>query len=117
MITYYKTGKCSWKHGQAIPADWHVLLGPCPECGTPTFDYGGGWRCQATYCWNSANNMAPSVGPRPTWWNTGVQVYLDGDKWCAVNEGFTNPMESPQGWGNTPGEAVNDLVTQTKEAV
>lgn len=86
-----------------------ILLGPCPLCGTPTFDYGGGWRCRDWYCSKSANNPATSVGSRPKWWNTDINIQLDGNMWCAFRDGFVNLQESNAGFGSSPQEAVEDL--------
>ena len=109
----YNTGESTWVHGQKRNCsrdDWHILLGPCPICGTRTFDYGGGWRCMGDYCFNSVGNTAPSVGDTPTWWNTNVCVRKDGDSWQAHYDDFINSMESPEGWGSTPMEAVKELL-------
>lgn len=106
----YDTGVDVWEHGRRTPAlNGHKLLGPCPACGKRTFDYGGGWRCVALYCENSANNPAPSVGKTPSWWGTGIQVRKDGDQWCAIQSDYINLQESPAGFGRTPQEAVNEL--------
>lgn len=113
MATTYNTGNGTWTYGERMSGgmhDWHKHLGPCPLCGTITFDYGGGWRCLANYCHNNPNNPIGNLGAAPAWWNTGIQVYKDGSSWCAVGSGFTNLQESPAGFGNTPQEAVNDLL-------
>lgn len=110
MNTNYDTGKCKWTHGEEIAGDWHKLLGPCPLCGTPTFDYGGGWRCQALYCNNNASNPIGNLGPSPVWWNTGIQVKKDGNAWWAHKSDYVDPMESEVGWGDTPAEAVKELL-------
>lgn len=107
--TTYNTGECRWTYGSELPGDWHRRKGPCPLCGTPTFNYGGGWRCMALYCNNNENNPAPSVGAEPTWWNTGIQVKKDGNAWFAHNADFINLQVSVSGWGKTPGEAVDNL--------
>jgi len=110
----YNTGKSAWEHGQGTDYEngiaHHKLLGPCPTCGTSTFDYGGGWRCYDEYCSKSYNNPAPNVGKKPTWWDTDINVYLDGKAWCATRDGFINLMKFPAGFGNTPQEAVNELL-------
>lgn len=106
----YATGKMTWTHGSRMPYDRrHCLLGPCPVCGGPTFDYGGGWRCLGNYCSCSYSNPAPSVGPVPHWWNADINVFLDGDAWCATKDDFVNLQESPAGFGKTPREAVDAL--------
>jgi hypothetical protein len=110
----YDTGKSKWNHGQGtdfkMGRAMHRLLGPCPDCGTPTFDYGGGWRCNNPYCNKSYTNPAPNVGPTPDWWNTDINVYLDGNAWCAVRDGFINLQESTAGFGDSPRKAVEDLI-------
>lgn len=112
--TTYNTGEATWTHGETLRNDWHRYKGPCPLCGSPTFDYGGGWRCLAQYCDKNANNPAPTVGSEPDWWNTGIQVKKDGDMWCAHCEDFINLQESESGWGKTPGDAVKQyLQTQS----
>jgi hypothetical protein len=45
----------------------------------------------------------------PDWWNTDIDVKLDGDAWCATGAGFVNLQESPAGFGATPREAVKAL--------
>ena len=51
-------------------------------------------------CWNHAGPVGPS----------GVRVFEDGGKWCAVDEGFVNLMESPAGFGDSRSEAVSELL-------
>lgn len=53
-------------------------------------------------CGNGVGNPAPNRGPRPEWWNTNIQVKKSGDCWVAF-------QESNSAFGNTPGEAVNNL--------
>jgi hypothetical protein len=36
-------------------------------------------------------------------------LFMDGDKWCAVREGFVNLQESPAGFGDTIIQAIRDL--------
>lgn len=108
----YNTGADSWEHGQKQNnGSRHIYLGPCPQCGGRTFDYGGNWRCCSYNCECSAGNPTPSMGPRPSWWNTGVQVFKDGSEWCAVESDFVNLQESCAGFGKTPRDAVRALET------
>lgn len=118
----YSTGKDKWRYEQ--PTDYrngtpyHKLLGPCPDCGSPTFDYGGGWRCCGSnerFCKRTADNPAPNVGKAPAWWNTDVNVYMDGESWCATRDGFDNPMEGSTGFGETPSEAVANLIKNEED--
>lgn len=111
--TIYDTGKHRWvfdtpiySNGQAIR--W--LLGPCPACGSITSTYGGSYSCHNDSCPHSADNYVCNPGPKPSWWNTDVQVFLDGDTWCATGEGFVNIQESPVGFGITPSDAVRGLM-------
>jgi len=90
----------------------HKLLGPCPICGTPTFDYGGGWRCNKSECYNSANNPIPNLGPRPAWWNSNINIGKDGNEFTAYKDDFINVQESPIGFGNTVQDAVDNLLKQ-----
>ncbi len=108
--TIYNNGKDKWEHGEEIPGynEWHKYLGPCPHCGSRTFDYGGSWRCVTDYCFNSASNPISNLGPAPAWWNTGIQVVKDGNAWWAHDADYVDPMESIVGWGSNPGEAVID---------
>jgi len=109
----YNTGKDKWAHEQKVSGgidEWHSYLGPCPECGARTFNYGGGWRCVAQYCSNNAGNPAPSVGPTPTWWDTDINVYMDGNAWCATRDDFIDLQQSNAGFGDTPREAVKNLL-------
>lgn len=108
--TEYFTGTDRWTHYDPLPGrdEWHRYLGPCPDCGSRTFDYGGGWRCMAMYCFRNSSNPAPNVGPEPNWWNTGIQVMKNGNQWCAHGPDFVNLQESPSGWGDTPNEAALD---------
>lgn len=108
---YTPFGKDGWTYGEPLPGynEWHRYLGPCPSCGSPCYDYGGGWRCLADYCFNNASNPAPNVGNAPDWWNTNVLVEKDGNMWVAHYDDFINLQESPAGWGKNPQEAVNEL--------
>lgn len=112
MNTTYNTGKLSWQHGEKMVGhnEHHLLLGPCPYCGSPTFNYGGGWRCLSVECFNGASNTFSNLGPRPSWWNKGIQVFKDGDAWCATTNEFLNLQESVAGFGTTPNDAVSDLI-------
>jgi hypothetical protein len=107
----FSTGKDRWDYNSKMMGhkEWHIYLGPCPACGSRTFDYGGGWRCLAMYCGRNASNPAPNVGPRPDWWEENIQVFKDGDAWCAVYDDFINLQESVAGFGNNPDDAVNNL--------
>jgi hypothetical protein len=90
----------------------HVYLGPCPTCGSRTFDYGGGWACLAPHCRHNVNQIVCSNPPAPDWWDT-INVSRDGDMWSASNAAtFVNLAESPCGFGRTPQEAVADLRKQ-----
>lgn len=112
MATKYNPfNTAAWEYGEQMPGynEWHKYLGPCPQCGTTCFNYGGGWRCMAMYCSNSTSNAAPSVGPAPAWWNTNILVVKDGDTWCAHYDDFINLQESVAAFGDTPQEAVTNL--------
>lgn len=107
-----------WTYGERFYRSTHRwdyahYLGPCPQCGTACFDYGGGWRCLSRYCFNSASNPIPNLGPRPDWWNTNILVEKDGNAWCAHYDDFINLMESPCEFGSTPQEAIDKLRTLT----
>ncbi len=108
----YKTGLSEWIHGEKWPGinDYHIWLGPCPDCGSRTFDYGGGWRCIKSGCTRGTSNLAPSVGAEPTWWKTGINVIKDGDAWMAHYDDFINLQESPCSFGDSPQEAVDNLI-------
>lgn len=110
----YNTGKEKWQHGTIV--DWHPnrvarrwLLGPCPACGSITSNYGSAYSCHNDYCCNSSNIFVCSPEPTPDWWNSEINVKLDGDTWCATGAGFINLQESPAGFGKTPREAVLEL--------
>lgn len=99
----WSTGKDSWIHGSQIPGERHRNLGPCPVCGARTFDYGGGWSCVEWFCYNSANNPAPTVGEEPWWWSTEIQVRFVGyANWHAERGGRIAR-------GGTPGQAAGLL--------
>jgi hypothetical protein len=106
MSKQYDTGKGKWRYGE--PCDYHMgkptrhLRGPCPKCGTSTRDYGGGWICNGLYC------TAMSFH-EPEWWNTDIDIKLDGNCWCATYGDFIDLQESPAGFGCTPHHAVIDL--------
>lgn len=113
----YDTGKEKWRYEQACDYRNGIpnrrLLGPCPRCGSATSTYGGGFNCHNEYCINSAMVFACQTADiEPTWWNTDINVNLDGDMWCAFRDGFTNLQESLAGFGKTPNEAVNNLIEQ-----
>jgi hypothetical protein len=113
----YNNGKTSWEHGEAASNyhnEWHKKLGPCPECGSPTFDYGGGWRCFGSDCFNSPSNPISNLGPAPSWWNSGINVIKDGNAWVAHGPEFVNLQESHVGFGNTPREAVKEYLNTAK---
>jgi hypothetical protein len=111
----YDTGTHRWTHGRVV--GWHSngnaarwLLGPCPVCGSVTSNYGGAFSCHNDYCPCSADNFACSPGPVPKWWQTEIDVKLDGNMWCATRSGFVNLQESPAGFGERPWQAVDDLL-------
>lgn len=115
-VKTYDIGKRKWKHGEKLPGSWHRLLGPCPVCGQACFDYGGGWRCQNSWCMNSANNPIGNLGPPPTWWNTDINVFLEGLLWIATRDGFVDIQENCAGFGKSPREAVEDLLANERSA-
>lgn len=113
-VSYNPLGTGGWAYGEQFQRSTHKgdtghLLGPCPLCGSPCYDYGGGWRCRALYCNNNESNPAPNVGPTPDWWNTTIQVKKDGNAWCAHYDDFVNLQESVAAFGDTPEEAVHKL--------
>jgi len=116
----YVTGKSTWSHGTAIRWDsWnrspsHWMRGPCPNCGSPTSSYGGSYTCHNDYCPQSADNYACNPGKDPEWWETQVNVFLDGNAWCATLDGFVNLQQSVAGFGATPSEAVENLLADIK---
>jgi hypothetical protein len=111
----YDTGKAKWRHDEIV--DWHPnraaarwLLGPCPKCGSITSNYGSAYSCHNQYCPNSASQFACGPEKTPDWWRTQVNVFLDGDAWCATLDGFINLQESVAGFGSTPRAAVENLL-------
>jgi hypothetical protein len=48
---------------------------------------------------------------------TPVQVFRDGNAWCATGPGFTNLQESPAGFGDEVSIAVKSLADQLKVPV
>jgi len=109
----YKTGTSTWTYGDPCHYEngkpMNILLGPCPECGTPCFDYGGGWRCNSLSCSKSVNNPSCDLGNLPTWWTEPINVYLDGNSWCATYDDFEDLQISPAGFGDSPKEAIENL--------
>ena len=116
--TEYNTGKARWIYGTPIHVSSGMLrrlLGPCPRCGAVTSEYGCGFNCHEDYCPNNASNFTcRTVDDWPEWWDTDILVALDGNSWCATKKGFVNLQESPAGFGNTPNEAVTDLLGQSQ---
>lgn len=115
----YDTGISKWRYGEKRIERWYgtspfyrEMYGPCPACGYPTMDYGGGWSCNAIYCAYSSHSFTTSAGPAPKWWNTDIRVKLDGDSWCAFRVPFTNLQECPAGFGDTPQKAVDALLAE-----
>lgn len=103
-----------WTYGERFQRstyqwDYAHYLGPCPICGTACFDYGGGWRCLAHDCINSADNPISNLGPHPHWWNTNIRVTKDGNAWCAHFDDFINLQESSCAFADTPWEAIDLL--------
>lgn len=109
----YDTGVGIWRHNQETNfkngVSYHKLLGPCPICGKSTFNYGGGWRCNGSYCFNSETNPIPNLGKEPFWWETNLNVKKDGNAWIAYFDGFINIQESDCEFGDTPKEAIYKL--------
>ena len=111
----YATGECNWRFKSPIRYDsWnhapsHWMQGPCPNCGSPTSTYGGGWTCHSTHCPSSADNFACSAGPTPEWWGTQINVFKDGNAWCATEDNFINLQESAAGFGDSPRAAFENL--------
>lgn len=113
----YSVNGIEWQYGRGTGeftrSGWsHKLLGPCPFCGTPTFNYGGGWRCNKDYCFGSVNNPIGSIGPAPDWWDTDINIGRDGNQFTAYRDGFLNLMESKCGFGDEPRKAIEDLRKQ-----
>ena len=119
----YETGIMSWSYRQPCNykhgTSYNVLLGPCVICGMPTIDYSVGWQCMNITCEKKHNAHKSVLTSLPFWWNTDINVFLDGNAWCATRDGFTNLQECFVGFGNTPQEAVNELLqdeARSKEA-
>lgn len=104
----WNTGKDSWIHGSKMPGVRHCFLGPCPACGSRCFDYGGGWRCIAVHCCNSADAMYPSLGEAPWWWATDIQVVHRGMNDWVASAAVGNVH------GGTPGQAASLLREQNQ---
>jgi hypothetical protein len=49
-------------------------------------------------------------GPIPKWWNTEIDMKLDGNAWCCTGSGFINLQESVAGFGSKPCEAFDDYI-------
>lgn len=116
----YDTGIRRWRYGSpATYEDGRVLsslLGPCPRCGYPTKEYGGGFSCRNSNCLNSAMLFTVHTADRwPDWWNEDIFVKLDGDSWFAYGPDFVDIQESTVGWGDTPNEAVECYRARLKE--
>lgn len=117
MGTKYNNGKFQWTHGQVISyvpnrglMVERQFLGPCPQCGSPTSNYGGSFSCHDDYCPNSASMFVCGPEKYPEWWDKGINVILDGNAWCATGPEFVNLQESNAGFGATPREAVAELL-------
>jgi len=112
----YNTGKNKWKYGEVV--EWlsnrepvRILLGPCPRCGNITSNYGGAYNCHNLYCHNSATMFVCKPDKTPEWWNSNIDIKLDGKMWCAIRNDFINLQESNVGFGNTPNDAVKELIS------
>ena len=118
MSTRYNTNKHEWSFNDPIYQNGRVIrrmLGPCPRCGSPTSEYGGGFSCHKDYCGNSSGSFAcRTLDEWPEWWNTDIKVFLDGSSWCATKGDFINLQESDAGFGETPNDAVTDLMVSIK---
>ncbi len=119
MKTIYDNVKYKWQHGRIVewvngntPSRW--LLGPCPECGTTTSNYGGSFSCHKDYCINSSMSFACGPEPYPDWWNKEINVIPDGNQWCATGPDFINLQESDAGFGDKPRDAVADYYQTIK---
>ncbi len=56
--------------------------------------------------------LSSSCGP---WSNRKkVELFRDGDKWCAVEPGFIDLQQSDAGFGDTAGEAVDALFVDSE---
>ena len=111
----YNTGKHMWRHGEPYRYDngkvTHRKLGPCPQCGFPTVEYGGGFSCNNRYCRNSSFIFAcKTIDDVPDWWDKNINVALDGNAWCAYDDDFIDLQESIAGFGDTPRDAVRDFI-------
>lgn len=119
MSKIYETGLHAWQYGRVV--DWHPnraparwLLGPCPNCGSCTSNYGLTFGCHNDYCASSPSNFACSAGDCPDWWNTDINVFKDGSAWCATRDGFIDLQVSIAGFGDSPKNAVADLIKNEK---
>lgn len=105
----YNTGNDEWTHGSAMDHDYGIHCGPCPVCGSRTVEYPSkAWRCLNGACINY--QLTLDLRKDIFWWNTDINVCLDGDQWCANRDGFINLQESLAGFGDTPQQAVDALL-------
>lgn len=102
----YNTGKRKWEYGArykyAGKMAPNILLGPCPICGGLTVSQGNEgkeWWCRGDDK-TCINRLHPDDSPYPDWWNTDINVQLDGNAWCATGNGFINLQEPPAGFGD-----------------
>lgn len=42
-------------------------------------------------------------------------IFMDGASWCATNQDFESLAVDPAGFGDTPEEALVDLIKQEKK--
>ena len=43
---------------------------------------------------------------------SGYRIFKDGDQWCAVGHDFIDLQQSPAGFADTPGEAIEQLMKE-----
>lgn len=107
----YDTGEMTWTHVEG------GNLGPCRICGVVTMERAGiGWRCLNDSCRMSEAKASPSAYHCiPDWWDSDINVKMDGDQWCAFRDDFVDLQESDAGFGDSPEEAVENLRSVTSD--
>ena len=117
-IKVYKTGSYNWQYCQTVifKGENKVLLGPCPQCGLPTYKHVDGWKCTDANCKGYQGKLYRNRFGYPDWWNTDIDVSKTENLWISFRSVMKNDGQGLLGGGMTPQDAVEDLVAMENKS-
>ena len=116
--------KLPWQSYWRIDEDGHANCGIFSEtikghaysvCRAPKYQTKEQWEADSAFILHACNNIERLEKVNEALvraLESDYRVYKDGTSWCAVGPSFTNLQESEAGFGDSPLEALGDLIVK-----